>query len=228
MKTIGLIGGVSWVSTLDYYRIINSEVNRRLGAGNGARMFISSLNYEEVIQLNKADPQQLLGIVTLHAKKIEQAGADCLLFGANTMHRFAKAVQDQVGIPLIHIAEETGKAIRKKGFKTVSLLGTKFTMEMDFFKDKLAEQGIQALIPGAKDRDFIHETIFGELGRSEFKPATRARYVEIIEGMSRNGCEAAILGCTEIPMLVKEKDTRVPLLDTTEIHALAAVDFALG
>jgi aspartate racemase len=227
MKTIGLIGGVSWVSTLDYYRIINSEVNKRLGAGNGAKMFISSLNYEEVIQLNKKDPEQLLGIVLDHARKIEKAGADCLLFGANTMHRFAKEVQAGLNIPLIHIAEETGKEIAKKGFKIVSLLGTKFTMEMDFFKDKLSEKGIKAVIPETEERDFIHETIFGELGRSEFKPETRERYVAIIEGMNKKGCEAAILGCTEIPMLVKTKDTAVPLLDTTEIHALAAVNFAL-
>jgi aspartate racemase len=221
MKTIGLIGGVSWVSTLDYYRIINTEVNKRLGGGNGAKMFISSLNYEEVIQLNKKDPEQLLGIVLEHARKIEKAGAHCLLFGANTMHRFAKEVQGGIGIPLIHIAEVTGREIGKKGFKTVSLLGTKFTMEMDFFKDKLAEQGIRTAIPETADRDFIHETIFGELGRSEFKPETRKKYVNIIEGMNEKGCEAAILGCTEIPMLVKPKDTTLNPFELFHIQEVA-------
>ncbi len=228
MKTLGLIGGTSWLSTIDYYRIINQSVNERLGGLNSAKIFLYSLNLEELKP--PADPAQwgpaadfLSGIT----KKLETAGADCIVLCANAPHFVADIIQQHIGIPLIHIAEATAKEIKKHGLKKVALLGTKTTMEQGFFRDKLSQQQIETIIPGNDAREFIHHSIFNELGRGIFSAETKKRYIRIINELSENGAEGIILGCTEIPLLLKQEDSPIPVFDTTLIHAKAAAGFAL-
>ena len=227
MKTIGLIGGTSWVSTVDYYRIINQTVNEKLAGLNSAKIFLYSVNFEEFkkrMDENKLDEsaKELISI----AKKLETAGADCLLLCANTPHMFAELVQSNIKIPLIHIAEETAREISKHKIKKVALLGTKFTMEQTFFKEKLLTHGIETIIPAAADRDFIHKSIFSELGKGIFTTETKNKYLEIIKKMENEGAEGIIFGCTEIPLLIKQEDCKTIIFDTAIIHAKAAVEFA--
>ena len=228
MKTLGLIGGTSWVSTLDYYRIINQQTNERLGGLNSAKIFLYSLNFEEFKP--PADPNQwgpIADALSSIAQRLEKAGADCIVICANTPHLVADVIQGNIHIPLIHIAEVTAKEIKKQGIQTVGLLGTKFTMEQNFFKDRLSRQLIKPLIPEADEREFIHYSIFNELGKGIFSPETKAKYISIIDKLIEQGAEGIIFGCTEIPMLIKPEDCSVPVFDTTLIHAKAAVEFAL-
>jgi aspartate racemase len=229
MKTIGLIGGLTYVSTLEYYRLINEMVNEQLGGSEAAKLIIYSVNFGDIKKLTVA--QDWAGIASLigdAAKKTEKAGADCLLLGANTMHRIAPEIQEMMGIPLIHIASETAKAIQEKGMKKVALLGTKYTMELDFYHKNLAASGIESLIPSAPDIEIVNDVIYNELSKNQFLPASKQNYLRIINGLAAQGAEGVILGCTEIPLLIKPEDTTIPLFDTTRIHARAAVDFALN
>jgi aspartate racemase len=229
MKTIGLIGGTSWVSTADYYRLINQLTTKHLGGINSAQILMYSVNYVDFRALVDAGEwDKFNAVVTAIAKRLEQAGADCILLCANTMHMAADAVQQNTGIPLLHIAEVTAKEIVKKKMTKIGLLGTKFTMEKDFFKDKLKNYGIETLIPGADDREFMHCSIFDEMGVGNFYPETKARYLSIIDGLLKQGVEGIIFGCTEIPMLIPTAECTFPVFDTLEIHAKNAVAFALG
>jgi aspartate racemase len=228
MRTIGIIGGLSWLSTIDYYRAINEQINQRLGGVHAGRIIVYSLNFGEIKELTmKDDWPAMTKLVAEAAIKLEQSGADCLLIGANTMHKIAPAVQAAIQIPLIHIAEVTADAVQQKNLKKVALLGTKYTMELDFYPDAMRQYGIETMIPGEKDRDYIHATIYNELGKGIFTDEMRNRYKEIINQLMQQGAEGVVLGCTEIPLLIKQADSPIPVFDTALIHSTAAVDFAL-
>jgi aspartate racemase len=229
MKTIGMVGGTGWISTLEYYRLINQFTNEKLGGLEAAKIFLYSVNYGEIDRFNKAGtPEKVYEMILSAAKTVEKAGADCLLLCANTMHRFAPQIMEEVKIPLIHIGEETAKVIRENNMSKVGLLGTKFTMELDFYHSKLKGTGIESIIPGKEDRDFIDSAITNELLLNRFLKATKLRFLEIISQIVDDGALGIILGCTEIPLLVKQEDVFVPLFNTLEIHARAAVRFALS
>jgi aspartate racemase len=229
MKTIGLIGGTSWVSTIDYYRLINEGINEKLGGSNFAKCMIHSFNYADIRRNNDAnDWDATLRMITEASQNLHRSGAEAIILCANTMHLIAERLQPQLQIPVIHIAKVTADEIVRQRLGKVGLLGTKFTMERDFFKDKLKEQNIEAIIPGDDDRAFIHETIFEELGRGLIVEKTKHRYLEIIGKLVAGGAQGIILGCTEIPLLIKPSDVNIPLLDTTELHAGAAVKFMLS
>lgn len=229
MKTIGLIGGITWLSTMDYYRLINQQVNEQLGGGASAKLLISSLNFEEIKALTVTDDwNALANIMSSEAKKLEAAGAGCILMGANTMHHIADEVQASINIPLIHVAVETGKQISKQQLKKVALLGTKYTMQLPFYKNKLAEQGIETIIPNETDMEYINSAIYNEMGKGIFLPERKEGFIQIIHQLKAAGAEGVILGCTEIPILIKQEDSPIPVFDTTAIHATAAVNFALN
>jgi aspartate racemase len=228
MKTIGLIGGLSYLSTLDYYRLLNEMVNQRVGGVTSAKIWMYSVNFAEIKTLTeKLDWDGIAGIICPAAKKAEQAGADCLLVGANTMHHIADKIQGAINIPLIHIAEETAKAVTAKGIKKVALLGTKYTMQLPFYKNKLAQAGIDTIIPNEAEIEIINAAIYNEMGKGIFSASTKANFLKIINRLRNAGAEGVILGCTEIPILIKQEDSMLPVFDTTRIHASAAVDFAL-
>lgn len=229
MKTLGLIGGTTWHSTVDYYRIINQQVNARLGGQSSARLLLYSVNFAELQP--PSDPArwaQVSAALSDIARRLEGAGAECIVLCANTPHLVADLVQKSVTIPLLHIAEATAKAVVAEGLTTVGLLGTRFTMEHPFFKERLASAGVAAIVPDDADRAFVHESIFGELGKGLFTKETKGAYLAIIDRLVARGAQGVILGCTEIPMLIKPEDCSVRTFDTTTIHATAAVDFALG
>jgi aspartate racemase len=229
MKKLGLIGGTSWVSTMDYYRFINEGVNKRLGGMNFSQCIVYSFNYADIIKNNEANNWGLtLEMVTEACKGLEACGAEGIVLCANTMHLIAEDLAKNTRLPIIHIAKATASAIKKKHLRKVALLGTKFTMERDFYTSKLKDEHIEALTPNDDDRQFIHNTIFGELGSGILMTATKDRYISIINGMIAQGAEGVILGCTEIPLLIKQEDVPVPVFDTAFIHSEAAVDFSLG
>jgi aspartate racemase len=231
MKTLGLIGGTSWISTIEYYRLLNERINQRLGGLNFARCVVYSLNYADIAEINRRqDWDAMFELVGHAADGVRAAGAEALLLGANTMHLVAERVQERVKIPLIHIADATARVVRAAGLDRVALLGTRYTMEQNFFMDRLTAHGVTAVIPNDDDRAYIHGTIFDELGKGIFLPESKTRYLEIIDRLvGKNGsAQGAILGCTEIPLLINSQDTPTPLFDTTSIHVDAAVDFALA
>lgn len=229
MKRLGLIGGISWVSTVDYYKYINEGINEKLGEMNFARLLIHSMNYGDIKKNNDSGNWDgTLELLSEAAMNMKAGGATAIVLCANTMHLLAERLEERTGLPVIHIAKETATAIQKKNLNTVGLLGTKFTMEMDFFKSKLAEKNITAIIPDEADRAFVHQTIFDELGRGLVLPETKKRYIDIIQKLQSQGAEGVILGCTEIPLLISQGDVSVPVFDTTKIHADAAVNFALS
>lgn len=230
MKIIGLIGGFSWVSTVDYYTQINQGINAHLGGLNYAECMVYSFNYQDIKNNNDAHRWDVtLTMIVSAAKKLEQSGASAIVLCANTMHYIADKIQQEIHIPIIHIATATAFEIQNKGLRKVGLLGTKFTMEYDFFTSKLAELGIETIIPEDEDdKDFIHWTIFEELGRGLIKEETKKRYLSIMKSLQDKGAEGIIAGCTEIPMIVKPSDIHIPYFDTMSIHAKAAVDFALS
>lgn len=228
-KTIGLIGGITWLSTLDYYRLINQLTNEQLGGASSAKILIYSINFEEIKTLTFAnDWDGIANLMIGIAQNLETAGADCILLGANTMHHIADKVRAAINIPLIHIAEVTANNIKLKGLQTVALLGTKYTMQLPFYSNKLAEQNIKTIIPEQVDIDFINESIYTEFSNNVFLPATKERYLNIITKLTAQGAQGVILGCTEIPILIKQTDCEIPIFDTALIHATAAVQFALG
>ncbi len=229
MKKIGLIGGLTWLSTLDYYRLLNQMVNEKAGGSETAEIILYSVNFGEIKKLTEAcDWNGIAEIIISAAIKIEQAGADCLLVGANTMYKIADKIQAAINIPLINIAEETAKEISTQGFKTVALLGTKYTMQLDFYKDKLAAQHIKTIIPPEDEIEYINDAIYTEMSKGVFLPERKKGFINIIKNLASLGAEGVILGCTEIPILIKQEDVSIQVFDTTKIHAAAAIRFALA
>lgn len=229
MKTIGMIGGTGWTSTLEYYRIINQETNKRLGGLNSAKIIMTSFNYAEIDRLNKSDDHAgVYSKVLDSAIKLKKCSVDCLVLCANTLHQYVEALEKEVGIPVVHIADATADEINRKGLTKIGLLGTRFTMEMDFYTKHLKEKGIESIIPEKPDREFIHNAIMSELLKEIFKTSTKERFLKIINEVEKKGAEGIVLGCTEIPLLIKQRDTHLPVFNTLEIHAKATVDFALG
>jgi aspartate racemase len=228
MKTIGMIGGTGWISTVEYYRIINEETNRRLGGLEFARCILYSLNYGDIDRLNRLGAiEKIYSLVTEAAHKLESAGADCIILCANTLHQFADALGKEIQVPIVHIADATAREILKAGLKKTGLIGTKQTMEMDFYRSKLEAAGIGVIVPETDDRNFIQETISGELLKGIFREESRERFRQIIRKLHTSGAEGIILGCTEIPLLIQQQDAEIPLFNTLNIHALAAVEAAL-
>jgi len=229
LKTIGLIGGTGWVSTLEYYRLINQGINKKLGGLNSAHCLIYSFNYANIDTLNKQDDHAgVFRLVLDAAEKLKGASVDCLVLCANTLHQYVDKLEKVIGLPIVHIADATAKAIKKKGLSKIGLLGTRFTMEMDFYTNRLKEAGIESLVPGKPDRDFIHDAIMNELLKENYKKETKERFLSIINDLEARGAEGIVLGCTEIPLLIKQEDVKLPLFNTLEIHAAAVVDYAAG
>jgi aspartate racemase len=226
MKKLGLVGGISWVSTIDYYRYINEGINERLGGLQFAECLVYSLNFGDV---QRAGWDSAGPLVIRAAKTLEQSGADAIVLCANTAHRFADEIGSVIRIPLIHIVEATAAAIRARQLRTVGLLGTKVTMESSFYVDGMAAAGIETLVPeSVETRDFIQGTLKEELGRGILRKETKVRYLQVIQELVNRGAQGIILGCTEIPLLIEQQDTDIPLFDTTKIHAAAAVAFSVG
>jgi len=229
MKTIGLIGGTTWLSTAVYYRLLNEKVNKNLGGASAARLVLHSVNFEEFRELvNNPDASHLINFLIGTARKIEASGAGCLAICANTPHKYADKIQESISIPLIHIGEATAKAVSSAGIKKVALLGTKVTMNEDFIKDKIRAYGTEVIVPDENEMDFINSSIFNELARNIFSDAAKSRYIEIIQRLARNGAEGVIFGCTEIPLLIKPGDISIPTFDTIDIHTDAIVNYALS
>ena len=230
MKTIGLIGGMSWESTVDYYRLINEGIKQKLGGLHSAEIVMFSVDFDPIEKLqHSGDWDAMAEILVTAAKRIEIAGADFLLICTNTMHKLAPNVQEAIGIPLLHIADATAEVLASENVRTVGLLGTAFTMEQDFFRGKLEDDhGLNVLIPESRDREIIHRIIYEELCLGKLESASRTEFLRIIDELAKRGAEGVILGCTEIGMLVNQSDTSMPLYDTTLIHAKKAVDYATG
>lgn len=228
-KLVGLIGGTGWISTIEYYRIINTEINRRLGGLQFARCVLYSLNYGEIAALNQQnDLNGVYHLLQEAARQLINAGAACIVLCANTMHQFADRLQQTFTVPLIHIADATALAIKRQGLNKVGLLGTKPTMEMDFYHARLQAHHLETIVPDEAERDFIQHTIMHELLLGHFLEISRARFVEIMAQLHARGAEGIILGCTEIPLLIRPQDTQLPLFDTLVLHSQAVVDFALS
>jgi len=229
MKTIGLIGGTGWVSTLEYYRLLNQEVNSRLGGLNAAKCLLYSFNYDELAALNQENNHAgVLKMVVDAAQKLELSGVDGIALCANTLHYYADDLQKQITKPIIHIASATADEIKREGYSTIGLLGTKMTMEENFYKNRLNDSGIRTLIPNDRERAFIHGSIFNELLKEVFLDSTKQQFLGIISNLKQQGAEGIVLGCTEIPLLIKQKDVDLPVFNTLEIHVKAIADFAIG
>jgi aspartate racemase len=229
MKTIGLLGGMSWESTLSYYKLINQGINRELGGLHSAKICLNSVDFAEIEQLqHQGEWHKTADILSRAAQSIEAAGADCLLICTNTMHKVAPQISAAITIPLIHIADATAQQLIKDGIRRVGLLGTQFTMAEDFYKGRLRDKfDIEVLIPNEVDQQVVHQVIYTELCQGKISSGSRQHYIEIIEKLQQQGAQAVILGCTEIALLVQQQHTPVPLYDTTAIHGKSAVDFAL-
>ncbi len=228
MKTIGLIGGMSWESSLEYYRILNEETKKILGQTHSADCLMYSFDFDEVEKLqHRGDWDELTKLMVKRALDLKHGGAECIVICTNTMHLMAGAIKTATSLPLIHIADETGKAIKAKGLNKVLLLGTKFTMEGDFYKEKLNYYEIETMIPNEVDREIIHQIIYNELILGVFSEESREKYKVIIEKLAKEGAEGVILGCTEIPLLIKDADVSISVFDTTDIHAKGAVRYAI-
>jgi aspartate racemase len=229
MKTIGLIGGMSWESSLEYYRIINEAVKKELGKSHSAKCIMYSFDFQEIEELQLSGEWSKLNEEMLKATyNLKNAGADFIVICTNTMHKMADLIENNSGLPLIHIADATAENIRKEGLKKVALLGTKFTMEEDFYKKKIRDKyDIELIIPESSEREVIHKVIYEELVRGIIKESSRKEYKNIIKSLSSRGAEGIILACTEIPLLIKQRDIEIPVFDTTKIHSIAAVKYAL-
>jgi aspartate racemase len=230
VKTIGLIGGMSWESSIEYYRIVNETVKEKLGGLHSARCVMYSVDFAEIELLQRqarwqAAAQQLIAA----AQSVERAGADFVVLCTNTMHKSAADIQANITIPLLHIADATAQKISAVGMRKVGLLGTRFTMEEDFYTGRLRRQhGLEVIIPEAEEREVIHRVIYDELVLGEIRPESKAHYMRIIGRLIQSGAEGIILGCTEIGLLIHDEDSQVPLFDTARIHAVAAVEYALA
>ncbi|WZL71971.1 aspartate/glutamate racemase family protein [Clostridiaceae bacterium 35-E11] len=230
MKTIGLLGGMSWESSLEYYRIINEKTKKILGESHSAKCLMYSFDFHEIAKLqHKGDWKQLTEEMVLQATNLKKAGADFIVICTNTIHLIASNIETRTGLKVLHIADATSASIRKKGLNKIALLGTNFTMEGTFYQDILKERyDIDVIIPQAEDRKFIHDTIFNELVVGIINNESKKKYIKIINKLSEKGAEGVILGCTEIPLLIKQEDVSIPVFDTTKIHSEAAVRYAIG
>jgi aspartate racemase len=230
MKTIGLLGGMSWESTALYYRLINEGVKRELGGLHSARIAMVSVDFQEIEELQRRNDWATAGRALAEAaRQLESAGADFLLICTNTMHKVAPAIQAAIDIPILHIADATARRIQAQGMETIGLLGTNFTMEQGFYKDRLNQvYDLKVLIPPKPDREIVHDVIYNELVLGQVQECSRAEFLRIIEDLQHRGAEGVIEGCTEIVMLVQQQHTEVPLFDTTAIHAEEAVRQALS
>jgi aspartate racemase len=226
MKTIGLIGGMSWESTVSYYQAINLGVKRRLGGLHSAKLVMVSVDFAEIEKMqHTGDWQGTAKILMQAARHLQAAGADGFIICTNTMHKVAKEVQAEVGIPLLHIADGTAHALKASGVTKVGLLGTGFTMEQNFYKGRLVEHGLDVVIPNQIQRELVHSVIYQELCLGLVEPGSKRAYLEIIDSLAVDGAEAVILGCTEIGLLIEQADTSVALFDTTKIHVDTALEF---
>ncbi|HEY8529952.1 MAG TPA: aspartate/glutamate racemase family protein [Paenibacillaceae bacterium] len=229
MKTIGLLGGMSWQSTVVYYRIINEAAAGRLGGLHSARMVLYSVDFAEIAELQRRDDREAAGAVLARgAQALERAGAELLLIGANTMHIAADAVQRAVRIPLLHVADAAAEAVRRAGVGRIGLLGTRFTMEKDFLKRRLTRHGLEVTVPGEEDRAAVHRIIFEELCLGIVSEDSRRRLTDIMERLIRAGAEGIVLGCTELSLIIRPEAMPYPVFDTTRIHAESAVEAALA
>lgn len=230
MKTIGLIGGMSWESTVTYYRRINQGVKARLGGYHSAKILLHSVDFAEIEELQRAGDWDEAGAqLAASARSLECAGAEVIVLCTNTMHTVAAAIERAVALPFLHIVDPTAAAIQAAALSTVGLLGTRFTMEQDFYLARLRDRhGIEALVPEKEDRDTVHRVIYDELVNGQVLPASRAKYLAVIDRLQARGAEGIILGCTEISMLIAPGSLDLPCFDTTELHAGAAVEFALA
>lgn len=229
MRTIGLVGGTGWVSTVDYYRYINQEFNEVLGGYQFPRCILYSLNFGDIVDFNKKNDTESIYHLLLDATgKVISGGAEGIVLCANTLHKYADRIQEKIDKPIIHIADATAGVITENKLSKVSLLGTKYTMEEDFYRTRLEASNIEVIVPGKEDRLFIHRAIFNELIKEIFLDETKERFLNIMQSQKKAGAQGIILGCTEIPLIIKDHDFDLPLLNTTLIHAGAAVQFALG
>jgi aspartate racemase len=228
MRTIGLVGGMSWVSSVEYYRVINSEMNARLGGLTSARILLNSVNFGDIDAFHKQRNFDAVGeLLTEAARKLERIGADCVLLCANTMHMHADRVQAAISVPLIHLVDVTATAIRSQAISTIGLLGTRLTMELEFYANRLRANGVEVIVPDAEDREYINRTIEDELVKSVFVERSREGFLSVIRKLEARGAAGVVLGCTEIPLLVAPGQSPIPAFDTTRLHAMAAVEFAL-
>jgi aspartate racemase len=230
MKTAGLLGGMSWESTVPYYQVLNREVGKRLGGLHSARIVLLSVDFQDIEALQHQGRWDQLGtMLAREARTLETAGADFLVLCTNTMHLVAPAIERAIEIPLLHIADATAERIKKAGLGTIGLLGTRFTMEERFYVGRLQHlHGLDVLVPGPEDREIVHGIIYQELVKGEILPDSRASYLEVVGALQERGAEGIILGCTEIGLLLRDGDTEVPLFDTALIHAEAAAEYAFG
>lgn len=230
MKCIGLLGGMSWESTLLYYQKLNEGVREHLGGLHSARILLHSVDFAEIADHQEKEEWGLAGnILAEAAYELQQAGAEAMVICTNLMHKVAPVIEERIEVPLLHIADAAGKEITARRLRRVGLLGTSYTMEEGFYRNRLLDNfGIDVVIPGETDRRLIHRVIFDELCQGQFTESARSSYLEIIDRLKRNGAEGIILGCTEIPLLVKPEDTDLPLFNTAELHAQMALEFVLG
>jgi aspartate racemase len=228
MKTIGLLGGMSWESSAVYYRLLNEMTRDRFGGLHSAKIIMYSCDFEEVVHCQKSNDWAKAAELLIDASKaLEQGGAELLVICTNTMHKLADEIQSHIAIPLVHIVDVIAQSATRQGIKTVGVLGTKYTMEDGFYQERLSKRGIQAIVPNAVDRDVVHDIIFDELCKGVIREESRSRYVEIIQKMVHQGAEAVVLGCTEIPLLIQQNHIQAPVLDTTYLHAERAMEIAL-
>ena len=229
MKTIGLIGGMSWESSLEYYRILNQATRDRLGGLHSAKIIMFSVDFADlVVMQHEGDWAGLADILVEAAQKLQMAGASMVLLGANTMHRLAEDVEARISIPLLHIADATADQVKAQGLQRVGLLGTQFTMEQDFYRQRLSAHGLEVLVPALPGREAVHRIIYDELCQGRVEPASRQTVLDLCQELVAAGAEGVVLGCTELELLVAQDHATVPLFATTRIHAEAAVKLALG
>ena len=229
MKTIGLLGGMSWESTVTYYQIINRLVKEKLGGLHSAQILLYSVDFQPIEECqSRGDWERSAELLSDAALRLEGAGADFILICTNTMHKVAPQVQARLHVPLLHIADATAGALKAAGIDTVALLGTKYTMCQDFYKERLIQAGVRVLIPEAADIELVNHVIFDELCLGRLEDGSKREFLRIIDGLSRQGAQGVILGCTEIGLLIQQSDTALPVFDTTLIHAARAVELALS
>ncbi len=229
MKTIGLIGGLSWESSLEYYRYINTFVKEKLGGLHSAKCLMYSFNFAEMVELqHNGEWEKATKYMVDTAKTLEKGGAEAIVICTNTMHKMAEEVENGINVPLIHIADATAMKMKEQEVTSVGLIGTNFTMEQDFYKERLNNYGIDVIIPTDDDRQVIHNVIYEELCQGIVKESSKQAYLRILERLKNMGAQGVILGCTEIPLLIKQEDTSLPLFDTTLLHSKAAASFALN
>ena len=230
MKKIGLLGGMSWESTASYYKALNEGVKERLGGLNSAKVVLFSVNFDEIEKLqHQGKWDETAVLLSQAAESVEKAGADFLMICTNTMHKVVPEIESRISIPVLHIADATANVLQADGIEKVGLLGTRFTMEQDFYKGRLADKfGMEVLVPNSEDQETVHSIIYDELCKGIIKENSKEQYLAIINKLYQQGAQAVILGCTEIALLVNQEDTQVPLYDTTEIHAKQGVEYALS